>query len=225
MGIASLILGIISLIIGFVPLCGSIALLPAIIGVILGIIDISKKSKTGEKKSQSIAGLIMSAIAVVIIIFWIFVASGVEVETDSNFTNEYLENKQIQEEQKQNEQTTQPKEEIKQEERKDYMEVDYEVLYQDYQDNAINADAKYRGKVLKLTGKIHDINREISGNPYITFRVGGQYSYKDVRITLKKSEEAKVTKLSKGQTVTIKGKCTGQLVTGTVSLNDSEIIE
>lgn len=102
MGIASLILGIISLIIGFVPLCGSIALLPAIIGVILGIIDISKKSKTGEKKNQSIAGLIMSAIAVVVIIFWIFVASGVEVETDSNFTNEYLENKQIEEKQTDN---------------------------------------------------------------------------------------------------------------------------
>ena len=72
MGVASLVLGIISLIIGFIPLCGSIALVPAIIGVILGIVDIVSKSKKGEKKGTSIAGLILSAIATLIIIFWVF---------------------------------------------------------------------------------------------------------------------------------------------------------
>ena len=71
MGVASLILGIISLNVGFVPLCGIIALIPAIIGLILGIIDIIKKNKTKEKKNQSIAGIILSAIAIVFIIFLI----------------------------------------------------------------------------------------------------------------------------------------------------------
>lgn len=81
MGVASLVLGIVSLIIGFVPLCGIIALLPAIIGVILGIIDIVKKNKTGENKSQAIAGLIMSAIAVVVIIFWVGIVGESETQT------------------------------------------------------------------------------------------------------------------------------------------------
>ena len=105
------------------------------------------------------------------------------------------------------------------------LEVDYNVLYQDYQDNAIGADAKYKGKMLKLTGAVDDINREIAGNPYITFRIGDQYSFKDVRLTFKKTEEEKVSSLKKGQSITVKGKCSGQLATGTVSLNDCEITE
>ncbi len=104
------------------------------------------------------------------------------------------------------------------------LEVDYNVLHQDYQENAIAADAKYKGKILKLTGPVDDINREIAGNPYITFKVGDQYSFKNVRITFKKAEEQKVSTLKKGQSVTIKGKCTGLLLTTTVSLNDCEII-
>ena len=58
MGVASLILGIISLNVGFVPLCGIIAIIPAIIGLILGIIDVIRKNKTKKKKNQSIAGII-----------------------------------------------------------------------------------------------------------------------------------------------------------------------
>lgn len=104
------------------------------------------------------------------------------------------------------------------------LEVDYNILYQEYQDNAIGADSKYKGKMLKLTGAIDDINREIAGNPYINFRVGEQYSFKDIRLTFKKSEEEKVSSFKKGQTITVKGKCSGQLITGTVSLNDCEII-
>lgn len=72
MGIAALVLGIISIIIGFIPLCGSIALLPAIIGLILGIVDTVQKSKKGEKKGVSIAGLVLSAIAVAVNILGIY---------------------------------------------------------------------------------------------------------------------------------------------------------
>lgn len=70
MGIASLVLGILSAIIGFIPLCGMIALLPAFIGLILGIVDAVKKSKAGEPKGMAIAGIILSAISIVIIIAW-----------------------------------------------------------------------------------------------------------------------------------------------------------
>lgn len=113
----------------------------------------------------------------------------------------------------------------KSEKTEELMEVDYNVLFQDYQDNAIGADAKYKDKMLKLTGKVDEINREIAGNPYITFHIGEQYSFKDIRITLKKSEEAKIANLTKNQLVTIKGKCSGLLLTSTVSLKDCEIIE
>ena len=105
------------------------------------------------------------------------------------------------------------------------MEVDYLVLHKEYMDNPIAADAQYKGKILKLTGEVEDIDREIAGNTYVTFHVGDQYSFQNVRITFKKSEEPKVAQLSKGQTITIKGKCTGTLLSTTVALDNCEIIE
>lgn len=92
MGIAALILGIISLIIGFIPLCGSIALFPAIIGLILGIIDTVLKKKKGEKIAVSVAGLVLSAIAIVVIIFWVFIFGVAASSIDTNDINESTEN-------------------------------------------------------------------------------------------------------------------------------------
>lgn len=102
------------------------------------------------------------------------------------------------------------------------MEVDYNTLYQEYMDNPISADAKYKNKTLKLTGIVGSIDREIDQRTYITFDIG---PLENIRITFKKSEESKVATLSKGQTVMIKGKCAGTLLNTTVALDDCEIIE
>lgn len=77
MGVASLVIGIIALILGFVPFCGIIALIPAIVGLILGIVDAVKKSKAGAKKGMSIAGIVLCSISIVIIIAYyvIFIAA------------------------------------------------------------------------------------------------------------------------------------------------------
>lgn len=92
MGVAALILGIISIIIGFIPLCGSIALVPAIIGLILGIVDTVQKSKNNEDKGVSIAGLVLSAISIVIIVFWVFVFGVAVSNVDANELNQATEN-------------------------------------------------------------------------------------------------------------------------------------
>ena len=78
MGVASLVLGIISLVTGWVPFICFIALILAIIGLILGIVDTIKKGKVpGAKKGISIAGLIISAVAIPIIIFSSLVSFGI----------------------------------------------------------------------------------------------------------------------------------------------------
>lgn len=113
---------------------------------------------------------------------------------------------------------------IEQPNNEEIIEVDYNTLHKEYMDNPIAADAKYKGKILSLTGNVDSIDREIAGNTYITFQVGASYDFQNIRITFKKSEEEKVAQLKKGQTVTIKGKCNGTLLSTTVSLIDSEII-
>lgn len=91
MGIAALILGIISIIIGFIPLCGSIAFIPAVVGLILGIVDTVQKSKKDEKKGISIAGIVLSALAIVIISLWVFLFGVAISNVDGNQLNSLAE--------------------------------------------------------------------------------------------------------------------------------------
>lgn len=65
MGIASLVLSIVSLVLGFVPIVWLIAIIPAIVGLILGIISLVKK----KQKGQSIAGIVISVITIILLIF------------------------------------------------------------------------------------------------------------------------------------------------------------
>lgn len=70
MAIASLVLGIVSVVISFLPFCGIIALIPAIVGLILGIVDLVKKTEEKTTKGMSIAGIACSGVAIVLIAYW-----------------------------------------------------------------------------------------------------------------------------------------------------------
>ncbi len=70
MGVASLILGICSLLIGLIPGCGIIALLPAVIGLLLGIAFVVGAKKRNEPAGNGVAGAVLSAISVLVIIVW-----------------------------------------------------------------------------------------------------------------------------------------------------------
>ena len=73
MGIAALVLGIVAVIVGFIPVCGFIALVPAAVGLVLGIIDAKQKSKQKQPKGVSVAGIILNIIAIVVILIWVVV--------------------------------------------------------------------------------------------------------------------------------------------------------
>ena len=73
MGIASLIIGIISVLVSFIPLCNYFALIPAIVALILGIVGIVSGKKKEQGIGVSIAGTIVSAIAIIIIVVWTIV--------------------------------------------------------------------------------------------------------------------------------------------------------
>ena len=92
MGVASLVLGIISLLTSWIPFVCFFAFILAVIGLILGIVDSVKKSKANDrKKGISIAGLIISAIAIPIIIIMSFVSIGIFIAIieDSNYNYDY----------------------------------------------------------------------------------------------------------------------------------------
>ena len=63
MGAASLVIGIISLIVSIIPMCNFMIVLPAVAGLILGIVDVSAKSKSGQPKGMSITGIILNSLS------------------------------------------------------------------------------------------------------------------------------------------------------------------
>jgi hypothetical protein len=73
MGLAAMIIGIIAVVLGFIPFCGYFALFPAIVGLILGIVDVKKKSKAQQPKGKGMAGIVLNAVAIIVILLWTLV--------------------------------------------------------------------------------------------------------------------------------------------------------
>ncbi len=92
MGIAALIIGIVAVVLGLIPGCGLIfGLPPAIVGLILGIIEMKKKGKANQPKGMGLAGTILNALAIVIILVWtLVIAAGAKegVEGLEEFSSE-----------------------------------------------------------------------------------------------------------------------------------------
>jgi hypothetical protein len=72
MGIAAMVLGIVAAVFAFIPICGIIAFVPAVVGLVLGCVDVAMKSKNNAPKGQGIAGIVLNGAAIVIIIVWVF---------------------------------------------------------------------------------------------------------------------------------------------------------
>lgn len=105
MGIAAIIIGIISAILAFIPVCGVIAFLPAVVGIILGIVDVVQKGKKQLPKGIGIAGIILNVVAILIIAGWlIFIRANADTIGERMKTAVEQVQKQAEQAQKQAEQ-------------------------------------------------------------------------------------------------------------------------
>jgi hypothetical protein len=93
-------------------------------------------------------------------------------------------------------------------------------LYAAYEKNEVSADQMYKGKILAVEGTIENIGKDIIDSIYITLETGDFLS--NVQCYFKKEDADIVANLSKGQNVTVVGKCTG-LSLGSVMIKDSKI--
>jgi hypothetical protein len=78
MGIAAMVIGIVAVSFAWVPICGSIALTPAIVGLVLGIVEVALKSAQHAPKKIGAAGIVLNGVAIAFILFWwcIFIPIG-----------------------------------------------------------------------------------------------------------------------------------------------------
>ena len=105
----------------------------------------------------------------------------------------------------------------------DYIEMSWETLIDEYEANQIAADEKYKGKNIKLTGSISDFERDfMSDDPWIIFE---KSFMKRVVMVFDKSDEEQISTLSKGDSVTIVGKCDGESVSGYIYLKNCHLLQ
>ena len=83
-------------------------------------------------------------------------------------------------------------------------------LAREYENNEVAADAKYKGKIVIVSGTIQDIGKDVMDEPYII--IGGSGFLDGVQCFFTESEESSVAHLSKGQRVSVKGEVSGKII-------------
>lgn len=95
-----------------------------------------------------------------------------------------------------------------------------EELYGIYEKNEISAELKYKNKIIKTTGKIRDVAKDILNDPYIHIDVKGNIIF-GIQCFLSKSSLQKAAGLNKGQNVTVSGRVEGKF--GNIIIRDCRI--
>lgn len=89
MGIASFIIGILSLLMSCIPIIGIFVCIPAVVAIILGIVDLATmKSRGKKKKGMAIAGIILSAFSIVVSILVLLISCFWGVELLDNYLSD-----------------------------------------------------------------------------------------------------------------------------------------
>lgn len=88
----------------------------------------------------------------------------------------------------------------------EYTAVSVNDMMSDLDSNAMGASDKYKGKYLEITGKLSSID---AAGKYIDLMADGDFEIIGVQCYIKSDDQkSKIASMSKGDTVTLKGKCT-----------------
>lgn len=97
------------------------------------------------------------------------------------------------------------------------IDVDFEItasdLAQEYKDNEVSADEKFKGKKVAVSGTIASIGKDVLDNPYISFT--GEF-LQNVTCYFSDENNKIISQLSKGQKITIIGECRGLTLTNVI---------
>lgn len=87
--------------------------------------------------------------------------------------------------------------------------IDSFRLSQEYDDNEVAADLKYKDQIIYVEGSIKNIGTELLGRPYLMLDDG---TFFGIQCIFPKGDASIIAGLKKGQEVLVKGKCDGKLI-------------
>jgi hypothetical protein len=83
-------------------------------------------------------------------------------------------------------------------------------LYADYKANEVAADKRYKDRVIEVTGRVDNIGKDIMDTMYVTLDTGEMIG--SIQCMFGTEHANSLAGLSKGQSVTIQGKCAGKMM-------------
>ena len=108
--------------------------------------------------------------------------------------------------------------ELKAKQKKEVEENNYSAydIAKAFEDNEIAADEQYKNKEFYITGPIEDFNKGPFEGVYVNIKGKGFFP---IQCKFNSDQKAALSQLSKGTTITLKGKCVGKILGG-VSFED-----
>lgn len=96
-----------------------------------------------------------------------------------------------------------PKDEPKEAPAEGAVAVTATQMLKDYEDNEAAADAKYKGKTLRISGKIAKIDTEILDEDEYVVEINGGGDFEFLSVSCEDQKAADVSSLSKGEDITV----------------------
>ncbi len=83
-------------------------------------------------------------------------------------------------------------------------------LIEAYRANEIAADARFRGKMVSISGTVADITRSAFDDTVV--QMGDPNGFERVHATLSDGQQSVAAQLQRGQSVVVVGRCTGMII-------------
>jgi len=213
LGILSLIQGILALLVSFIPCIGAFAIIGGVLGLLLGGIGLIVAGKSNHGKGLPIAGIIVSIISMIISGIWILFMAGMSAVTPPTTTVSTGAMPTVG-----TESTRKPPL------AGGTVKVDAAKLSADYADDEDNADAKYKGKTVEVSGVMTTVDS--ADKKAVIVRMQSQAgNMKSVEIRLTPEASKGYATLKKGTSATFKGTCAGLKDDGFVSVENAGIVK
>lgn len=110
---------------------------------------------------------------------------------------------------------------VRQQAAKEAVEVNAGDIFKSYKENEVGADQKFKGKWLKVKGKISKIGKDITDDAYVLFDVSDALF--GVQVFFEKENQGDLADLAPGQTVVVV--CMGDGKMGNVMLKKCGLVK
>ncbi|MRG98138.1 OB-fold protein [Polyangium spumosum] len=90
--------------------------------------------------------------------------------------------------------------------------VSVKDILDEYKNNEVRADSKFKDKIIQIHGKVGDVKKDITDSIYVTVGTGAMLEIPEVQCFVRDSETKAAASLNKGDEVTVVGHVDGLMM-------------